>query len=71
MYNSASLAPEYMVFTGIKWATLVSLSTITHIESYPVDVRGRPTMKSMPSHEMLHHAEFQIFFELLHMFDLV
>jgi hypothetical protein len=23
------------------------------------------------SHEMLHHVEFQIFFELLHMFDLV
>ncbi len=23
------------------------------------------------SHEMLHHAELQIFFELLHMFDLV
>jgi hypothetical protein len=28
MYNYASLAPEYVVFTGIKWATLVSLSTI-------------------------------------------
>jgi hypothetical protein len=23
------------------------------------------------SHEMLHHAELKIFFELLHMFDLV
>jgi hypothetical protein len=23
------------------------------------------------SHEMLHHVELQIFFELLHMFDLV
>jgi hypothetical protein len=23
------------------------------------------------SHEMLHHVEFQIFFELLHIFDLV
>jgi hypothetical protein len=31
MYNSSSLAPEYVVFTRIKWATLVSLSRITHI----------------------------------------
>jgi hypothetical protein len=23
------------------------------------------------SHEMLHHVELQIFFELLHMFDLI
>jgi hypothetical protein len=47
MYNSTSLAPEYVVYDGIKWATLVSLSTITQIESYQVDVPGRPMMKSM------------------------
>jgi hypothetical protein len=54
MYNYANLAPEYVVFTGIKWATLVSLSTITHIESYPADVRDSPTMKSMPISSHFH-----------------
>jgi hypothetical protein len=33
MYNSASVDPEYVMLTGIKWATLVSLATITQIES--------------------------------------
>jgi hypothetical protein len=54
MYNSANLAPEYVVFTRMKWATLVSLTIITHIESYAVDVRGRPTMKPIPIYSHFH-----------------
>jgi hypothetical protein len=32
---------------GMKWANLVKRSTITHIEFYPREVRGKPTMKSI------------------------
>ena len=41
-----------MVFTGRKWADFVRRSTITQIESYPLEVLGKPTMKSilMSSH---------------------
>jgi hypothetical protein len=34
-------------------------------------VRDQLFFQNNTSHEMLHHAELQIFFELLHMFDLV
>jgi hypothetical protein len=36
-----------MVDTGMKWADLVKRSTMTHIELYPREVWGKPTMKSM------------------------
>src|SRR6266542_1575250 len=44
MYNSASFGPWYVSLTGMKWATLVRRSTITHMESYPDWVRGNPTI---------------------------
>src|SRR5207237_5220325 len=47
IYNSAYVLVGYLVFTGMKWAVLVSRSTITHMESYPFCVRGKPTMESM------------------------
>jgi hypothetical protein len=31
----------------MKWADLVKWSTMTHIELYPREVRGKPTMKSI------------------------
>jgi hypothetical protein len=31
----------------MKWADLVKRPTMTHIELYPCEVRGKPTMKSM------------------------
>jgi hypothetical protein len=33
--------------TGMKWTDLVKRSTMTHIDLYPREVRGKPTMKSM------------------------
>jgi len=38
---------EYVLWTGRKCADLVSRSTITNIESKPLDVLGRPTIKSI------------------------
>jgi hypothetical protein len=47
MYSSANLCVSKVVFMGMKCATLVNWSTITHIESLPFCVRGRPTIMSM------------------------
>jgi hypothetical protein len=44
-YNSVSLALEYVILTGMKWAIWASLSMMTHMESYPAWVWGNPTMK--------------------------
>jgi hypothetical protein len=35
------------VAIGMKWADLVKWFTMTHIELYPREVRGKLTMKSM------------------------
>jgi hypothetical protein len=37
----------YVVDTGRKWADLVKRSMVTHIELYPREMRGKPTMKSI------------------------
>jgi hypothetical protein len=47
MYSCASLSPRYVAFIGMKKATFVNRSTMTHIESFPFCVLGSPTMKSM------------------------
>jgi hypothetical protein len=47
MYNSAYWLTLYVVITGMKWADLVKWSTMTHMELYPDELRGKPTMKSM------------------------
>jgi hypothetical protein len=52
MYNSAYCLILYVVDTGIKWADLVKRSTMTHMELYPREVHGKPTMKSI---HMLSH----------------
>jgi hypothetical protein len=46
-YNSAYYLTLYVVATGMKWADLVKRSMMTHIELYPREVRGKPTMKSI------------------------
>jgi hypothetical protein len=38
----------------MKWADLVKRSTMTHIELYPREVRGKPTMKSMQKFSHFH-----------------
>jgi hypothetical protein len=38
----------------MKWADLVKWSTMTHIELYPCEVRGKPTMKSMQMSSHFH-----------------
>src|SRR5688572_14093766 len=52
--NSARVAPPKVVFTGMKWATLVRRSIITQIESFPFCVRGSPVTKSMPISSHFH-----------------
>jgi hypothetical protein len=47
MHSSAYYPTLYAVATGMKWADLVKRSTMTHIELYPREVQGKPTMKSM------------------------
>jgi hypothetical protein len=37
----------YVVDMGMKWADLFKWFTMTHIELYPHEVRGKPTMKSV------------------------
>jgi hypothetical protein len=54
MYNSAYCPTLYVVATGMKWADLVKRSTMTHIELYPREVRGKPTMKSMQMFSHFH-----------------
>jgi hypothetical protein len=39
---------------GMKWADLVKRSTMTHIELYPCEVRGKPIMKSMQMFSHFH-----------------
>jgi hypothetical protein len=41
-YNSAYCLTLYVVNMGMKWADLVNRSTMTHIELYPREVRGKP-----------------------------
>jgi hypothetical protein len=38
----------------MKWADLVKQSMTTHIELYPREVRGKPTMKSMQMSSHFH-----------------
>jgi hypothetical protein len=39
---------------GMKWADLVKRSTMIHIELYPREVRGKPTIKSMQMYSHFH-----------------
>jgi hypothetical protein len=39
---------------GMKWADLLKRSTMTHIELYPREVWGKPTMKSMQMFSYFH-----------------
>jgi hypothetical protein len=47
IYNFAYYLTLYVVATGMKWADLVKRSIMTHIELYPHEVWGIPTMKSI------------------------
>jgi hypothetical protein len=49
MYSSAYCPTLYVVATGMKWADLVKRSTMTHIELYPREVRGKPTTDLSPT----------------------
>jgi hypothetical protein len=48
-----------VVDTGIKLAELVKRSTMTHIELYPYEVRGKSTMKSMQMFSHFHSGMFK------------
>jgi hypothetical protein len=54
MYRSAYCLALYLVPTGMKWDDFIKWSTITHIESCPHEVRGRPIMKSMQMSSHFH-----------------
>jgi hypothetical protein len=54
MYSSIYRPTIYVVATGMKWADLVKWSTMTHIELYPREVRGKPTIKSMQMFSHFH-----------------
>jgi hypothetical protein len=54
MYSSAYCLTLYVVATGMKWADLVKRSMMTHIELYPREVRGKPTIKSMQMFSHFH-----------------
>ena len=43
-----------VVLTGMKCATLVSLSVMTHMASFPCRDRGSPTIKSIPISSHFH-----------------
>jgi hypothetical protein len=58
MYNLASIFLEYVILIGMKWATLVNRSTITHKESYPALERGNPTIKSILISSHFHYGIF-------------
>jgi hypothetical protein len=47
MYNLVNLSPPYVVRMGMKCATFVRRSTITHIKSLPFRVLESPLIKSM------------------------
>jgi hypothetical protein len=47
MYSLAYCPTLYVVAMGMKWADLVKRYTMTHIELYRHEVRGKPMMKSM------------------------
>jgi hypothetical protein len=53
-YNSAYYLTLYIVATGMKWADLVKRSTVTHVELYPREVRGKPTIKSIQMFSQFH-----------------
>ena len=52
IYREVNFSKENLILIGMKSADLVSLSTITQIESKPLGVLGSPTTKSM---EILSH----------------
>jgi hypothetical protein len=54
MYSSAYCPTLYVVAIGMKWADLVKRSMMTHIELYPHEVWGKPTMKSMQMFSHFH-----------------
>jgi hypothetical protein len=54
MYSSAYCLTLYVMAICMKWADLVKRSTMTHIELYPREVRGKPTMKSMQMFSHFH-----------------
>jgi hypothetical protein len=54
MYSLAYYPTLCVVATGMKWADLVKQSMMTHIELYPCEVRGKPTMKSMQMFSHFH-----------------
>jgi hypothetical protein len=58
IYNSVRVALDYIILTGMKWATLVNLSTITNIESYPACVLGNLSMKSTLIYSHFHSGIF-------------
>jgi len=47
IYISASLSIEFVILIGRKWVLFVSLSTMTHMISYPLGTLGRATTKSI------------------------
>jgi hypothetical protein len=51
---SATSAALWVVFNGIKWAALVSLSTTTMIESCCLLVLGNPVIKSIVTTSYFH-----------------
>jgi hypothetical protein len=54
MYSSAYYPTLYVVAMSMKWSDLVKQSTMTHIELYPRELRGKPTMKSMQMFSHFH-----------------
>jgi sulfur relay (sulfurtransferase) DsrF/TusC family protein len=63
-YSSLSHSSFYLSLVSLSLSLLVRVSLIS--EGLFILF-----LTKQMSHEMLHHVEFQIFFELLHMFDLV
>jgi hypothetical protein len=54
IYSSAYRPTLYVVAMGMKWVNLVKQSTMTYIELYPHEVRGKPTLKSMQMFSYFH-----------------
>jgi hypothetical protein len=63
---------KYLPNSGVTLLSLVSLSLFTFARISLIS-EGLIVLffQKHTSHEMLHHVELQIFFELLHMFELV
>jgi hypothetical protein len=54
MYSSTYYLTLDVVATGMKWVDLVKRFMMTHIELYPREVRGKPTIKSMQMFSHFH-----------------